>query len=77
MLNKLSQSVSHSLSQSVSQSGEDLQFCGFLKFLFLVYRRSRVFLWVATADMACLSLDEVNGTFKRFVFVYFCCFESK
>ena len=65
------------LSQSVSQSGEDLQFCGFVKFLFLVYRRSRVFLLVATADMACLSLDEVNGSFKRFVYVYFCCFESK
>ena len=63
MLNKLS--------QSVSQSGEDLQFCGFVKFLFLVY------LLVATADMACLSLDEVNGSFKRFVYVYFCCFESK
>ena len=73
MLNKLSQSGS----QSVSQSGEDLQFCGFVKFLFLVYRRSQVFLLVATADMACLSLDEVNGSFKRFVYVYFCCFESK
>ena len=48
-----------------------------MKFLFLVYRRSRVFLLVATADMACLSLDEVNGSFKRFVYVYFCCFESK
>ena len=41
-----------------------------MKFLFLVYRRSRVFLVVATADMACLSLDEVNGSFKRFVYVY-------
>ena len=70
MLNKLSQSVS----QSVRRRFTILRF---LKFLFLVYRRSRVFLWVATADMACLSLDEVNGTFKRFVYVYFCCFESK
>ena len=26
-----------------------------------------VFLLVATADMACLSLDEVNGSFKRFI----------
>ena len=42
-----------------------------MKFLFLVYRRSREFLLVATADMACLSLDEVNGSFKRFVYVYF------
>ena len=36
-----------------------------------------MFLLAATADMACLSLDEVNGSFKRFVYVYFCCFESK
>ena len=54
----------------LSQSGEDLQFCGFVKFLFLVYRRSRVFLLVATADMACLLLDEVNGSFKWFVFLF-------
>ena len=40
--------VEQSVSQSVSQSGED---CGFLKFLFLVYRRSRVFLLVTTVDM--------------------------
>ena len=48
-----------------------------MKFLFLVYRRSRVFLLVATAGMACLSLDEVNGSFKRFVYMYFCYFESE
>ena len=35
--------------------------CGSVNFLFLLYRRSRVFLWVATAYMACLSVDEVNG----------------
>ena len=29
--------------------------------LFLLYRRSRVLLWVATAYMAWLLLDEVNG----------------
>ena len=56
----------------ISQSGEDLQFCGFGKFLFLVYRHSRVFLLAATADMACLSLDEANGSFKLYVYVYFC-----
>ena len=50
MLNKLS--------QSVSQSGEDLQFCGFGKFLFLVYRHSRVFLLAATADMAQRRYDD-------------------
>ena len=32
----------------------------FHEFFVLLYRRSRVFLWVATAHMACLSLDEVN-----------------
>ena len=35
-----------------------------MKFLFLVYHRSRVFLLVATADKACLSLDEVNASFN-------------
>ena len=62
--------------QSVSQA-VSRQFCGFVKFLFFGYRRSRVFLLVATGDMTCLSLDEVNGSFKQFVYVYFCCFESK
>ena len=33
----------------------------FREFFFLLYRRSRVFLWVSTAHMACLTLDEVNG----------------
>ena len=33
-----------------------------MRLLFLLYRRSRVFLWVATAHMACLLLDEVNGS---------------
>ena len=28
---------------------------------FVFYRRSRVFLWVASADIACLSVDDVNG----------------
>ena len=35
--------------------------CGSVIFLFLLYRRSGVFLWIATAYMACLSVDEVNG----------------
>ena len=48
------------LTESVSQS-EDRQICGSVIFLFLHYRRSRVFLWIATAYMACLSVDEVNG----------------
>ena len=33
----------------------------FREILFLLCRRSRVFLWIATAYMACLSVDEVNG----------------
>ena len=44
----------NNVSQSVSQSGEDRQLCVFVKFWFLLYRRSRVFLWLATADMASL-----------------------
>ena len=35
--------------------------CTSVLVLFLLYRRSRVFLWVATAYMACLSVYEVNG----------------
>ena len=62
------------VSQSVRRRLTVLRFC---EIFVLVYRRSRVFLLVATADMACLLLDEVNGSFKRFVYVYFCCFESK
>ena len=30
-------------------------------FLFIFYRLSRVFLWVASADIACLSVDDANG----------------
>ena len=41
------------VSQSVSQEKID-NFAFFVKFLFLLYRRSRVFLWLATADMASL-----------------------
>ena len=40
-------STTSDVSQSVSQEKID-------KFLFLRYRRSRVFLWLATADMASL-----------------------
>ena len=70
--------VQEPLSQSVSQSvRRRLTICNSVKFLFLLYRRSRVFLWVATAYMACLLLDEVNGTFKWSVEVYFACFERK
>ena len=46
------------LVKNPSQSGEN---CGSVNFLFLLYRRSRMFLWIATAYMACLSVDEVNG----------------
>ena len=45
------------LTQSVSQSVRRLTNLRFREFLFLLYRRSRVFLWVATAYMACLSVD--------------------
>ena len=31
------------------------------KILVVFYRRSRVCLWVASADIACLSLDDANG----------------
>ena len=47
-----------SVSQSVRRRLTKLRFREF--FLFL-YRRSRVFLWIATAYTACLSVDEVNG----------------
>ena len=47
------------LSQSVSQKID--KFASFVNVLFLIYLRSRVFLCVANADMACLSLGEVNG----------------
>ena len=60
------------ISQSVSQEKID-NLAFFLNFVFSLSSPSSV----ATADMACLSLDEVNGSFKRFVYVYFCCFESK
>ena len=52
------------VSQSVSQSGEDCQICSFANFLFVFYRRSRVFLWVASADIACLSVDDANGALQ-------------
>ena len=51
---KQEQSYAYSTTSDVSQSGEDRQFCDFVKFLFLHYRRSRVFLWLTTADMASL-----------------------
>ena len=49
------------LFKNLSQSGEDWQICSFANFLFVFYRRSRVFLWVASADIACLSVDDANG----------------
>ena len=48
------------VSQSVSQEKID-KFAVFANFLFVFYRRSRVFLWVASADIACLSVDDTNG----------------
>ena len=56
------------LSQSVSQIDK------FAVLLILVYRHSQVFLLVATADMVCLSPDEVNGSFNLvclYVFLLF------
>ena len=32
-----------------------------LRFHFVFYRRSQVFLWVASAYIACLSVDDANG----------------
>ena len=49
------------LFKNLTQSEDCGQICGSVNFLFSLYRRSRVFLWVATAYMACLSVDEVNG----------------
>ena len=49
------------LSQSVSQEKID-KFTVLRTFSFEFYCRSRVSLCVASADIACLSLDEVNGT---------------
>ena len=46
------------LSQSVRKRLTNLRF---RDFLFVFYRRSRVFLWVASADIACLSVDDANG----------------
>ena len=48
------------LFKNLSQSGEDRQICGFANFLFVFYCRSRVFLWVASADIACPSVDDAN-----------------
>ena len=45
-----------------------------------------MFLWVASADIACLSVDDANGLLRcifrvlrvsKSVEVYFSCFESK
>ena len=36
------------LFKNLTQSGEDRQICSSVNFLFLLYRRSRVFLWVST-----------------------------
>ena len=47
-----------SVSQSVRRRLTNLQFANFL---FVFYRRSRVFLWVVSADIACLSVDDANG----------------
>ena len=49
-----------SVSQSVSQEKIEKN-CGSVNFLFLLYRPSRVFLWIATAYMACLSVYDANG----------------
>ena len=62
------------LSQSVSPVGRRLTNLRFRDFLFVFYRRSRVFLWVASADIACLSVYYVNGALKWSVEVYFLCF---
>ena len=46
------------LSQSVRRRLTNLRFRDFLS---VFYRRSRVFLWVASADIACLSVYDANG----------------
>ena len=48
------------LSQSVRGTLTNLRF---RDFLFVFYRRLRVFLWVTSADVACLSVDDANGAF--------------
>ena len=49
------------LFKNLTQSVRRLTNLRFRDFLFILYRRSGVFLWIATAYMACLSVDEVNG----------------
>ena len=50
------------LTESVSQSSQKTdEFAVSRIFLFVFYHRSRVFLWVASADIACLSVDDANG----------------
>ena len=44
--------------QSVRRKLTNLRLCDFL---FVFYRHSRVFLWVASAVIACLSVDDANG----------------
>ena len=48
------------LFKNLTQSEAD-EFAVSRIFLFVFYRRSRVFLWVASADIACLSVDDANG----------------
>ena len=48
-------------SQSVSQSVRRMTNLQVWKVFFLLYLRSRVFLCVATADIACLSLAKGSG----------------
>ena len=55
---RLFKNLSQSVSQSVRRRLTNLRFC---EFLFVFYRRSRVFLWVASAVIACLSVDDANG----------------
>ena len=54
----LFKNLSQLVSQSVRRRLTNLQFCDFL---FVFYRPSRVFLLVASADIACLSVDDANG----------------
>ena len=56
---RLFKNLTESVSQSVSQKTDE--FAVSRIFLFVFYRRSRVFLWVASADIACLSVDDGNG----------------
>ena len=56
---RLFKNLTESVSQSVSQKTDE--FAVSRIFLFVFYRRSRVFLWVAGADIACLSVDDANG----------------